>query len=78
MSETVTETNGRDGSSLPGPFQHLWILVVTIFDLLLLGGAVFLSFSGYYTSAGISVVIAGFIALYTAVVYAGIWWMKQV
>ncbi|WP_440009646.1 hypothetical protein [Halomicrococcus sp. SG-WS-1] len=60
------------------PFQRFWVLAITLLDATLFGAAFYFENNGHPEVAGITVTIALFVALFTAVVYAAIWWLRQV
>ncbi|WP_137287638.1 hypothetical protein [Halorussus salinisoli] len=63
---------------LPEPLQRVWVLGVVVLNIILVGIAIYLETNGLNSEAGITMTIALFTILYTAVVYAVVWWMKQV
>lgn len=76
MSDNTSRETVLD--PLPGPLQQLWVLAVIVFNLVLVGVALYFNSQQMYSEAGITAAIALFTIVYSAIVYVVIWWMKQV
>lgn len=63
---------------VPDPLKRAWVIAVILFNLLLVALALYFEQQELYSEAGITAAIALFIITYSTVVYAVIWWMKQV